>query len=56
MREKKVYDKYTMNELMEMLKNIRTVELQSGPVYLTEVPKKAKTIFKLFNIEIPGPP
>jgi transposase len=55
MREKKVYDKYTMNELMEMLKNIRTVELQSGPVYLTEVPKKAKDIFRLFNIDIPAP-
>ena len=51
MRDKKVYNKYTISELLEMLKNIRIVKLQSGPTYLTEVPKKAKDIFKLFGIE-----
>ena len=51
MRDKKVYNKYTISELLEMLKNIRIVKLQSGLTYLTEVPKKAKDIFKLFGIE-----
>ena len=51
MRDKKVYNKYTISELLEMLKNIRIVKLQSGPTYLTEVPKKAKDIFKLFGLE-----
>ena len=51
MRDKKVYNKYTISELLEMLKNIRIVKLQSGITYLTEVPKKAKTIFKLFSID-----
>jgi len=51
MRDKEVYNKYTISELLEMLKNIRIVKLQSGPTYLTEVPKKAKDIFKLFGLE-----
>lgn len=51
MRDKKVYSKYTINELLEMLKGIRIIELQSGLTYLTEVPKKAKEVFKLFGIE-----
>ena len=51
MRDKKVYNKYTISELLEMLKSIRIVKLQSGLTYLTEVPKKAKDIFKLFGIE-----
>ena len=51
MRDKKVYSKYTINELLEMLKGIRIVELQSGLAYLTEVPKKAKEVFKLFGID-----
>ncbi len=51
MRDKKVYSKYTINELLEMLKGIRIVELQSGLAYRTEVPKKAKEVFKLFGID-----
>ncbi len=41
MRDKKVYNKYTISGLLEMLKNIRIVKLQSGFTYLTEIPKKA---------------
>jgi transposase len=53
MKENNLYEKYTMNELLEMMKNIRTLELKSGPIFLTEIPKKAKDVFKLFNIELP---
>jgi len=53
MRENNLYEKYTMNELLEMMKNIRTIELKSGPIFLTEIPKKARDVFKLFNIELP---
>ncbi len=53
MRKNNFYEKYTMNELLEIMKNIRTVELKSGPIFLTEIPRKATDIFKLFDIELP---
>lgn len=56
MRENNLYDKYTLNELLEMLTKIRTVELEAGPVYLTEVSKKERTIYELLDINIPAPP
>lgn len=54
--ENNLYDKYTLNKLLEALKKIRTVELESGPVYLTEVSKKERTIYEILGINIPIPP
>jgi hypothetical protein len=38
---------------MYELKKIKVVEMCDGKLYLTEISKRQKNIFKAFNVEIP---
>jgi len=45
--------KYSVREIIYELKKIKIVEMSDGNLYLTEISKRQKNIFKAFNIEIP---
>ena len=53
MREKELFKDYTIPELLLQLKKIKIVEMENKKVYLTEISKKQKDIFKKFDISIP---
>lgn len=44
---------YSVREIMYELKKIKVVEMCDGKLYLTEISKRQKDIFKAFNVEIP---
>lgn len=44
---------YSVREIIYELKKIKIVEMCDGNLYLTEISKRQKDIFKAFNVEIP---
>ncbi len=53
MKEKKLYKYYTVEEVISEFKKIRIVKLSSNRIFLTEVSKKQRNLFKVFGIPIP---
>jgi len=53
MREKKLFQKYSVKELIFELKKLRTVEMTDGKSFLTEVSKRQKDILKSFDLGVP---
>jgi len=53
MREKELFNQYSMTELIYELKKLRLVEMNNGKAHLTEVSKRQKDIFTKFDVDIP---
>ncbi len=53
MREKGLFKKYTIREVIYELKKLRVVEMDDGKLLLTEISKKQRHLFKQFEIKIP---
>jgi len=50
MKEKELYNKYTIPEVFFELKKLRVVKMTNGKEYLTEVSKKQRTLFEKFEV------
>lgn len=53
MKERGLYEDYTMQELIYELKKIKVLELKAGEIIITEVSKKQRDLYKKFEIGIP---
>ena len=53
MKEKELYNKYTIPEVFFELKKLRVVKMTNGKEYLTEVSKKQRTLFEKFEVPVP---
>lgn len=53
MREKSLYKKYSVSEVLHELKKLRYVEMTSGKTYLTEITKKQRLIYDALGVPIP---
>jgi transposase len=53
MKEKEMYKKYTLSEVLYELKKIKVVEMLNGKRYLTEVTKKQRTIYEKLGVPPP---
>lgn len=53
MREKDLFKRYTLREIMYELKKLRIVEMHNGKSYLTEISKRQRGLFDKFEVEIP---
>lgn len=51
MKEKKLFDKYSVKELLAELKKLKITTLKHNDPFLSELSKKQKTIFKAFEIK-----
>ncbi len=53
MREKNLFKDYTLIEMLYKLKKIKIVEMENGRKYLTEISKRQKEIFQIFELPLP---
>jgi transposase len=53
MKEKELYSKYAIPEVLFELKKLRVVKMTNGKEYLTEVSKKQRTLFEKFEVPVP---
>jgi len=53
LKERELFKQYSVREIMYELKKIKVVEMCDGKLYLTEISKRQKDIFKAFKLEIP---
>ena len=53
MRENDLFEKYTIREVICELKKLRVVEKDDGKLFLTEISKKQRHLFKQFEVKIP---
>ena len=53
MKEKELYNKYTIPEVFFELKKLKVVKMTNGKEYLTEVSKKQRTLFEKFEVPVP---
>ncbi len=51
MRKNNLYKKYSLNEMIYELKKIKLLKLPDGQKIISEISKKQKDIFKIFNIQ-----
>ena len=51
MKEKKLFDKYSVKELLAELKKLKITTLKHNNPFLSELSKKQKIIFKAFGIK-----
>lgn len=56
MKEKKLYQKFTLRKLVACLRKLKLYKLESGSQLLSEVSKKQKDVYTAFNIELPTVP
>jgi len=52
-RESEPLKQYSVREIMYELKKLKMVEMSDKKLYLTEISKRQKEIFKAFKLEIP---
>jgi transposase len=53
MKENKLFDKYSMKELLWELKKTKITYIDANDPFISEISKKQKLIFKAFNISLP---
>jgi len=53
MRKNNLYKKYSLNEMIYEFKKIKLLELPDGQKIISEISKKQKDIFKIFDIQLP---
>jgi len=53
MKEKKLYKLFTVDEVINEFRTIRSVTLSNDKYLLTEITKKQRELFKIFSITIP---
>ena len=53
MKEKNLYTKYTVEEVIYELKKIKRIEIGEGQILYTELTKRQKDLFEAFGIEKP---
>lgn len=53
MKKANLHSKYTVEELLQQLKNLRQIESISGKKYITEITKKQREIYDGFKISLP---
>ncbi len=53
MRENGLFKKYTIREVIYELKKLKVVEMDDGKLFLTEISKKQRHLFKQFEVKIP---
>ena len=51
MREKKLFEKYSIKELLAELKKLKMIKLENNDSFLSELSKKQKMILKAFEIK-----
>ncbi len=53
MREKELYKKYTLSEVLFELKKLRQVEMMNGQRYLTEMTKRQRSLYEALEVPLP---
>jgi transposase len=53
MREKKLFEKYSIREMIKELAKIKMIKHQNMEPFISEISKKQKDIFKNFGMELP---
>ena len=51
MKEKKVFDTYTVKELFAELKKLKITQIKQNQPFLSELSKKQRVIFRAFGIQ-----
>jgi len=54
MRGKNLFKDYSLTELLYEFKKIKRVEMENGKIFLTEVSKKQRELFKKFDLSVPN--
>ena len=52
MREKKIFEKYSIREMIKELAKIKMIKHQNMEPFISEISKKQKDILKNFGMEI----
>ena len=53
MREKKLFEKYSIREIIKELAKIKMIKHENMEPFISEISKKQKEIFKNFAVELP---
>jgi len=53
MREKKLFEKYSIREMIKELAKIKIIKHEKLEPFISEISKKQKEIFKNFGMELP---